>query len=147
MSCSKEIILVDGKVKKITTRKDGYQVISINGKIKYLHRYLAELYIPNPDNKLQVNHINGIKNDNRIENLEWVTPKQNRNHAFDTKLWGKCILQSRKLTDKDVKDIKQKYQPKKYSQRKLATEYNVSRTTIADIINEKRYKKTKQQIL
>jgi hypothetical protein len=72
-------------------RTNGYAAITlvdINGvrKQKLIHRLIAELFIPNPDNKPQVNHKNGNKTDNRVENLEWVTQNENMSHAFRTGL-------------------------------------------------------------
>jgi hypothetical protein len=71
---------------KIHISKNGYCVVNfcVNYKTrqKYLHRIIAETFIPNPNNYKTVNHINGIKTDNRIENLEWMSLEDNLKHAY-----------------------------------------------------------------
>jgi hypothetical protein len=81
-----------GKLLKITLMKNGYMSLELRmsdtNKRHLVHRLIAEVFIPNPDNRPVVNHINGIKNDNRIENLEWCTQSENIRHAIDTGLRG-----------------------------------------------------------
>jgi len=74
------------KYMKINKRKDGYCSVGLtkNKKNKkfLVHRLVAMSFIPNPDNKPQINHINMIKSDNRVENLEWVTQSENIKHSY-----------------------------------------------------------------
>lgn len=81
-------ITKDGRIrrtpKELHPSKDaqGYMVISLrdtNGKEKVvkMHRLVAETFIPNPENKPQVDHISTVRHDNRVENLRWVTQREN----------------------------------------------------------------------
>jgi len=77
--------LKTGKFLKFRKDKDGYLVcnLRINGKrvTRFQHRLLAIKYLANPENKTQVNHINGIKHDNSLHNLEWSTRSENMLHS------------------------------------------------------------------
>lgn len=91
-------VSTEGEVRKDTTNyilsqssQQDYKFVGliINGKQKRMrvHRMVALTFIDNPDNKPYVNHINGNRSDNNVENLEWVTPSENTQHAVNTGLF------------------------------------------------------------
>jgi hypothetical protein len=124
-------------VRKMLTHKNknGYLSIDLckNGNIKKysLHRIIALAFLDNIENKEQVNHINGNKHDNRIENLEWSTRSENQKHSIETGLRsakGEKNSQS-KLTEKDVLNI---FNDKRtYIQ--ISKDFKISISTISDI--------------
>lgn len=70
-------------VKKQSITKNGYCVTSINGKMEYVHRIIADCFVPNEYNKAEVNHIDGNRLNNSVSNLEWMTSSENIKHSYD----------------------------------------------------------------
>ena len=116
----------------------GYLRVSIGKKLMFIHRLVAEKYIPNPENKPQVNHKDGNKLNNCVDNLEWVTNQENRNHAVDNDLQvtgEKCSWA--KLTEENVKEIRAN---PGYENEYWARKFKVSRSTISDVVNYRTWK-------
>lgn len=126
----------------------GYLNVTLfkNGKQKTfrVHRLVGEAFIPNPENKPQINHKYGVRNDNRVSELEWVTQSENTKHAYEIGLIPKGEQHSlAKLNVNLVLDIIKKYETGNYSQRDLNKEYGVSQSTINNILNKKIWKNVK----
>lgn len=88
----------------------GYLAVAIHRKGRFSHRLVAINFIPNPGEKKTVNHINGVKTDNRVENLEWATHSENNRHAHRMGLnWSPALAGIKNgraiLTNKMVQEI------------------------------------------
>jgi hypothetical protein len=134
------------KIRKLRNDKDGYLLINLckDKKVKTfkIHRLVAQAFIPNPDNKPQINHIDGNKSNNKVDNLEWVTNKENSKHAVE-KLLRNTKGENHhnvKLRNYQVLNIRKKYATGKYKRKDIADEYQVSITLIGFIINRKIWK-------
>lgn len=139
----------EGNIRSLCSNKDPYFIrkLSLNNKTEYLqctlkvsgkgtsgkiHRMVAQAFIPNPLNLPCVNHINGIKTDNRVENLEWVTYKENTHHAMDLGIMNtrRGEQSSKKFTELDILNIRILYDSGEFSFSKIAKIYHVSAPTI-----------------
>lgn len=116
----------------------GYLRIGLrrNTKQKFVlvHRLVACAYIPNPKNKPQVNHKNGNKKDNRVENLEWVTASENHRHAFD--VLGK-ISPRKRLTEEEISCIRFFANNDRVTNPILCRIFNLNKSTIYKIMQKK----------
>ncbi len=129
---------------KLSFQSKGYLTVVLQKdakrKMVLVHRLVAEHFILNIYNKPQVNHINGIKTNNRVENLEWVSHRENLDHAInnDLTLKGEKNKKS-KLKDVDVIEIHSLLQ-KGTTTKELSETYNVSYSTIDGIRTNKYWK-------
>lgn len=131
----------------------GYLGVTVSlgerGKIQRIrtHRAVAELFIPNPNNLPQINHIDGNKTNNKVENLEWCTNQENTIHAIQTGLKDYSFMKgeknlSAKLTKEDVEYIRKNYisGSRTFGARALGRKFGVHHETIRQIINNETWK-------
>ena len=108
-----------------------------------VHRLVAEAFIPNPEKKYSVNHIDTNKHNNIVSNLEWSTREEQTQHAISMGkigIKGECNVKS-KLTQEQADSIRSVYKSGGATQLEISEEYGVSRQLVGFIINNKRYKK------
>jgi len=137
-----------GKQIKHRLNEKGYPQVLLyhNGKdyCKRVHRILAELFIPNPENKKQVNHKDRNRANFNLDNLEWCTAKENAIHSVlngGRANWTRNNTGVKngnsKLTESDVLQIRNLYSIGNYSQGKLSIKFGVNQPTINKIVNNK----------
>lgn len=143
----------NNKLVKLTVNKCGYCCYAMypegrKSKCKCLriHRLVAKAFIPNPKNLPLVNHKDGNKTNNHIDNLEWCDYSYNSKHAYDNGLTipvSGCNHPSSKLTIEDIEWIKKHYKPndREFGTRGLGRMFKVTHSVISELINGKTYKK------
>lgn len=127
------------EIMSLTANRGGYLKLKLydKGKIKYesVHRLVAKMFIPNPYNLPQVNHIDGNKKNNNIDNLEWIDMKGNNIHAIKTG------LNKTTLTIEAVKYIRKHciIGHKVFGIRRMAEKFNCGESVVADVIHKRTY--------
>jgi len=135
------------KILKLRTSKWGYKRVRLSvsgvngGKLYAVHRLVANAFIPNPLRLPQVNHKDGNKSNNNVENLEWVTAKENTNHAVRMGLLKSGDKSHRTIIHK--KELVEVCGLRKLglSYKQIGEMYNVEKSTISAIIRSKRHLK------
>lgn len=140
---------VKERIRKPFITRNGYAVVNsrIHNKKIYIivHRAVAEAFIDNPFNKEQVNHIDGNKQNNNVNNLEWVTRKENMQHARDCNLWfpeKRCCEKHpmSKLTAETVIKIRELLKEGTMSQKDIAIICNTTQERVSRIKHNKAWR-------
>lgn len=148
LSCQCKIRLT-GTILKHQIHHNGYPIIGITWMAEgvrkkkkiFVHRLVGEAFVPNTQGKPQINHKNGVKDDNYYENLEWVTNLENTHHAqrIGLKPIAKPVeRRPRKIPPKKAKEIVDIITGEKYISVTLATLLNTNRKEVCRMINGER---------
>lgn len=122
--------------------KQGYKVVNLKGNLHYVHRLVANAFIPNPNQLPEVNHIDGNKFNNHVNNLEWVTSSENMKHAYKTGLikhsrkFGKDNPISKLVLQKDKKTLEVLH--RYYGVREASRMTNIATSDICNCCNHKK---------
>ena len=143
-----------------TLNNRGYYSVGIRKKTHMVHRLVAQAFIPNPENKPFVNHIDGNKLNNHVSNLEWCTCAENNAHARETGLHKQAsghtiryksdaskktalanLKDSSALTDDEVRYVRAVHKPrdKDFSSTALASKFGISVAAMCKIVNRQTY--------
>lgn len=134
------------RVLKLCVNSSGYKKVVLNGKNEYVHRLVAETFIPNPNNLPEVNHKDGNKWNNCVDNLEWVSKSENAKHAFDLGLRNvsgytryKVSKSAHRFSADEIEEIEQMYR-NGMTKKEIADRIGCYSSTICDILNGKTYR-------
>jgi hypothetical protein len=132
-------LMKKGRVLKQQTTGTGYLYASIakDGKVSrsYVHRLVAMTFLYNPNELKDINHKDGNKKNNRVENLEWCNRSDNLKHARDSNLLSIC-----KVTWDNVRDIRRDKKSGKFTSKELAAKYGISKGQVNNILLNKTWK-------
>lgn len=130
------------KIMKYQIDSDGYFTVVLHldgvGYFRRVNRLVALAFIENPDNKPEVNHIDGNKQNNIVENLEWVTAKENIVHAWENELACAKSGESHpnsKYTEKDIRNVCEYLVENKYTMKEISEKTGVSYTVVKQVRN------------
>ena len=136
--------------------KDNYGYLHVGlyneNKTNYLakiHRLVASAFISNPENKPQVNHIDGCKTDNNVNNLEWSTGSENMKHAFSTRLCNRIGINNTQthLTEAQVIEIYKLAHTGKLTQKEIGELFGIKQHTVSSIKLGKNWKELTANIV
>ena len=135
------------RIMKTRDNGRGYRMVGLHrdGQIKclYVHRIVADAFLDNPDNLPEVNHKDANKSNNAVDNLEWVSSRQNYDHALENNLYERgADRRCSKLTEADVRYIKEhcvKFDPV-FGIKPLAERFGVSSGTVESVVNGRNWR-------